>query len=285
MDQQTNAMERPIISTADTQGGIIRRCQRYGMGVQLENTNGPRLLEQSGSATIHQLEGTSGSLSSYQNLPSQEYQPINPDGQHNITKLHQQTRRNSLGITNAPRNQPMETLSGPRLDHNSQTHSRNRKHPSESRITTPLLQESMANPPFNIPNNSTTIWIPRRRSICRSHDITTSKVRILATRSGRVYHPMDPIQQPMDQSTLESNNQVLTQDSQRAPSSSHHCDTSLAIQPLLPSPPAISNTTTNSSDTARYSNDSLANAESITEKNSMLSVWQVSTRNLAHLNK
>ncbi|KAG1040552.1 hypothetical protein G6F43_012271 [Rhizopus delemar] len=118
----------------------------------------------------------------------------------------------------------------------------------------------MENTTIDFSTATTPTRATRRRPVCRSDNETSSKVRVLETRSGRLYprriqSRLVTVSPSLDQSTVESDYEVSSQTSARTNSSSNDSGTSLAVSPVLPTPGIISNLATDISQSSTTPDD------------------------------
>lgn len=90
---------------------------------------------------------------------------------------------------------------------------------------------------------STTLSVSkRRRSICRSDYEITSKIRVLASRSGqlicrRIYNPLEPIPKPIPKSAMEIDQSMSPEDHSGEASTRHDDHILVAQRDLVPNNP------------------------------------------------
>lgn len=241
MDSVSTEMERSIISPTNTQRDSICGREQHRLGMQLEQPNSSRVLDGNRGSTVDQLARTPSSISSNQIFSTDEHNIVDSHGQYDITELHQQTRGDEITTVDGTCNSAMEILSS--APHSSDRSACARDSESSCRfsVSSSVLQKSVDDSAGNISTDLTVLeHIPRRRLICRSHNDTPTKVRLVEDGSGivscrRIFYTMDSISTPMDESTLESGTQMLAQDYQRTITSGDNGGTSLDIQSILSS--------------------------------------------------
>ncbi|KAL9536617.1 hypothetical protein MBANPS3_012510, partial [Mucor bainieri] len=94
-------VEWPVSTAIDTEPNYVCGRQQHGLGLLMESSSCPRVLDSGGGSSVHQLERTEGSSTGPTNVPaSPQLHRTDQDRQHNQSDLHQQARRDSLSPSN-----------------------------------------------------------------------------------------------------------------------------------------------------------------------------------------
>lgn len=269
MAETSPRMEREIHSPSNSEGDNLRRRERHRMGLQLEQPDHPWLLDSTRGTAINQLEGIESGISGDRNVQNSTHQFADSNGQHHIDQLHQQTRRNSIIIVDDVSDRCLEVLFETPHPPNSVTHQRDRQRGSRSRISSTSVQEPVEGSSRSVPTTSSSTRKSRRRSFCGQDDRTSTKIRVMETRSGRIYsrrfhHPVEHLPSTLDQPSVESTHQVSTENSPRTSTTGNTCSTPLAISHLLSSTPTASSTAADISSPSSHRDNTQVDSSSIT---------------------
>ncbi|KAI8053619.1 hypothetical protein BDF21DRAFT_481782, partial [Thamnidium elegans] len=185
-------------------------CQQYGMGLQLENLPGSRILDHTRSCPIHQLEGTQGGPFSTYGFPSpSKLDDFDTNGQYNQSFLHQQARRYSLSSFDGTSYRSLELVPSQQHTYPSTTYSGNSQQHCGYGISSNFFQEPMAIETEGFPNDQPLVGPTFNRSLCRQDHQVTTKVRILDAGPGCyphgcIHHSMEHLDETFRKSPLES---------------------------------------------------------------------------------
>ncbi|KAI8878750.1 hypothetical protein K501DRAFT_277200 [Backusella circina FSU 941] len=121
----------------------------------------------------------------------------------------------------------------------NQPHIRHQQHDSRLRIETAVPEKQLDDSPTNLSTNSTTLGSKRRGSLCRSQHSSTTKVRILAARSGepfyrRLHHSLESVPTSVFKPTMEPHQPLSPEDTTGAITACNHDNTLVDISPLVP---------------------------------------------------
>ncbi|KAL9538098.1 hypothetical protein PS6_011638, partial [Mucor atramentarius] len=248
---------------------LFCRCQQHGLGLQLEPTSSPWLLDPIRGRTINQLARTQSCLSGASDLsPSRTLHRLDSDGQHYQSVIqHQQARRDSLSGVIGPSNRSLELVSPTQDSDSGTTHQRSEQQDSRYGIPQKLLQESVDDQALSLPTHFTPLGTLLSRPIRLQDNQTVTKVRVLATRSGRypygcVYHPMDQLDETVCESPMESDFSCSTQDCAGETSINLPGSSLLAERHIVPSGTTSGSLPTFDAITTNDSNDVSQNASS-----------------------
>ncbi|GAN11840.1 hypothetical protein MAM1_1087d11451, partial [Mucor ambiguus] len=214
---QLQEVERPLDSTNDPDTNHLCRREQHRLGLQLEPTSSPWLLDPIRSGTINQLAGTQGCFSGAPDFsPPRTLHSPHSNGQHYQSVLYQQTRRDSLSGVIEPSNRSLELVSTAQDGNPSSTHQRNKQHGSRYGISTDILQESVDDQAISLPTHLTPLGTLLSRPVRRQDNQAVAKVRVVASGSGRypygcVYHPVDDVSAALHQSTMEPHHESTPQ--------------------------------------------------------------------------
>lgn len=259
--RQPQQMEWQIDPTYDTISNGLCGCKQHGMGMPLEKSTRPWLLDSRRKLTINQLERAESCSSCPSILPdSEEYHDPDTYRQHNQLIIYQQTRWNQVSPITESSDRGMELVLSQQYNHTSTACTRCREYNCRCRIKTNLLQEPMADPTTSIQAVESTLGPSFSGSIRRSHDEITTKVRLLAQGSSRYPHgclfmPMDNLGELIHKPTLEFNFSSPQQINQRRNSSGDYGGSVLAKCDLVSLDHQDGNSTPSLPTSTRYSDN------------------------------
>lgn len=195
--------------------------QRYGLEMQLAEPSSSWLLESNRSSSIDQLAGTQGSSLGSQDLSGTEnLNHSHQNGQRNQFIVYQQARWNSFSPIIGTSDRSLELVSSPQYNDPGPAYLWNLQHNSGHRVSSNLLQESMADQTFCIRGTQQDMGSFYNRSLRRPNNEIVAKVRVLASGSGYyphgcVFHPMDAANENIRKFPLESHFSDIAEDQTR----------------------------------------------------------------------
>ncbi|KAG0821204.1 hypothetical protein G6F17_011908 [Rhizopus arrhizus] len=213
--RQFEEIERSLSSPFNSHSNDLCGCKQHGMGVQFGQTTCTWLLDSRGSGSVNQLAGTEGGSISTTDFPKiTELDNSNQDRQHNQPVVYQQTRWNTVAPFNESSNGSLELMSSAQHYDSSSTYQRDLQQNSRYGVSPNILQEPMANNPNSIPTDSTTMGPVLDRPLCRQDNQVVTKLRVLASGSGRYPHgclhsTMDELDEAFRKSPWNLISQVL----------------------------------------------------------------------------
>ncbi|KAK4514797.1 uncharacterized protein ATC70_002402 [Mucor velutinosus] len=214
-------VERSVNAPINAQSDNVRGRQRYWMGLLMEDSAGPWLLDSGRGSPIDQLEGTTSCIHSPQNFPSAaEFNSANPDRQHNQLILHQQARRNSFSSADGISNTGMDMVSPQSHNDSGATHPGHTQQDRGLRVSAPVFQESMDDQAADISTDTASLGTFFHRSIRGQDYEVATKVRVMDAGSRRsiygcVIDNMDQLPESLRKSSLESHHTGIEQDQAR----------------------------------------------------------------------
>jgi len=211
-------VERSVNAPINAQSDNVRGRQRYWMGLLMEDSAGPWLLDSGRGSPIDQLEGTTSCIHSPQNFPSAaEFNSANPDRQHNQLILHQQARRNSFSSADGISNTGMDMVSPQSHNDSGATHPGHTQQDRGLRVSAPVFQESMDDQAADISTDTASLGTFFHRSIRGQDYEVATKVRVMDAGSRRFIYgctinTMDQLPESLRKSPLESHHTSIEQD-------------------------------------------------------------------------
>lgn len=245
-------------------------CKQHGLGLLLEQSASPWLLDHRRGDAVDQLEGTEGSSTGPTDFStSPQLHCTDQDRQHNQLILYQQARRDSLSSSNRACDGSLDMVPSTQDHDSSATHTRYTESDSRLRISPAILQEPMDDQATDFPTHSAEMGPVLNRSICRQDNQAVTKVRIVDAGPGRVaygcaVHTMDPVSSPLCQSSMELD--IASPEQDQAGTSSN-CDsggTLLAECFVVPSSTTVGSGSSLASLTSSGANDLSQDSTSIT---------------------
>ncbi|GAN11521.1 hypothetical protein MAM1_0661d11085 [Mucor ambiguus] len=241
MVSQHPQVEWQVSTPIDTEPNHVCRRQQHGLGLLMESSSCPRVLDSGGGGTVHQLEGIEGRTPCAKDLPpAAELYSVDSNGQHDQPFLYQQARRYSLSPTLGLSNGGMDLVFEAQDHDPSTTHTRHAQQDRGLRVSPTILQESVEDSTTHISTNTSSMGSVLDRSICRQDDQTVTKVRVVDAGPGRIaygcaVHTMDSVSQPLCQPSMEPDISYPEQDQAGTSTRSDLGGTLLAQCSLVPS--------------------------------------------------
>ncbi|CEP15065.1 hypothetical protein [Parasitella parasitica] len=240
---QPEEVEWTVVSSLNTNRDRICGRQQHRLGLQLETSESLGVMDTRRSIPINQLAGTSSSVLCVEDISdSNQLHDSHSHGQHYQPVIYQQPRRHSFSSDAGTSDSGLELVHSAQHHDTSSTYPRYTQYRGRYGISENILQKPMANSSVCLSANQRNVGTLLDRPLRRQDNQVITKVRVLATGSGRypygcLHDSLEHLDEAVREPALEPDLSCPPQDSTGETSSSIPSSPVLAERHLVPPSP------------------------------------------------